>query len=79
MQTFSVSVRNEETGEVATIVVEGSHLYDGLEKALRSLFRDRGWRKAVAISPDVRPADVTGWEWEYKEFLERLAKRMDVA
>lgn len=52
MRVFDIVVRNEMTGEVVTLAVEGSVPAEAQTAALVELFRSRGWRKASAFPPD---------------------------
>ena len=59
MESFQVVVRNELTGEEATITVECAVACEAQTQALIELFRTRGWRKARALQPDcLGPAQV---------------------
>lgn len=48
---FSVSVRNDLTGEVRTIVVPCDFPADAQIRALHALFHSDGWRRATAQVP----------------------------
>jgi hypothetical protein len=52
VQLFLVPVRNEFTGEVRFIEVESGQYADAQIEALQRLFRDEGWRKAIALAPE---------------------------
>lgn len=47
--TYKVVVRNEITGEVEMVPVACSCFQDAQIEALVFLFRNQGWRKAVAL------------------------------
>lgn len=48
---YDVTVRNELTGEVATVEVRSDCWQQAQVDALVLLFRSSGWRKAVAYQP----------------------------
>ena len=52
MQLFLIPVRNEFTGEVRVVEVLSRHVADAQVEALQRLFRDEGWRKALAFHPE---------------------------
>lgn len=49
MESYDIVVRNELTGEVATVTVKSSWPQDAQVEALVQLFRALGWRKATAF------------------------------
>ena len=57
MEIFDVTVRNELTGEVATLSIETSIAAEAQVDALVQLFDTRGWRKATALEPVCRSLD----------------------
>ena len=52
MQNYRVQVRNEHTGEVRIVEILSGHGADAQTAALQQLFRQEGWRKAVAFKPE---------------------------
>lgn len=52
METYDILVRNEMTGEMATITVESSNNHDAQVEALVQCLRAHGWRRATAFCPD---------------------------
>lgn len=56
MELYDVTVRNELTGEVATISLQSSWPQEAQVAALVQLFKLQGWRKAVALPPQRSPA-----------------------
>jgi UTP:GlnB (protein PII) uridylyltransferase len=52
VSTFTVCVKNEMTGEVRLIEVQCVYGPDAQVQALQRLFREEGWRKAVALMPE---------------------------
>lgn len=50
---YQVTVRNQITGEIAMIEWESDCRERAQVDVLRLLFRSRGWRKAVAMVPEV--------------------------
>ncbi|HZS94042.1 MAG TPA: hypothetical protein VFA78_04535 [Chloroflexota bacterium] len=53
MDTFTVLVRNELTGESCTVEVRSDYFVDAQVEALHTVFHTRGWRKVVAALPDI--------------------------
>lgn len=53
MHSFQVPVRNEHTGEIRVIEILSGHETDAQIEALERLFREEGWRKAVALAPQL--------------------------
>lgn len=51
METFTVLVRNELTGESCTVEVQSDYFVDAQVEALHTVFHARGWRKVVAALP----------------------------
>lgn len=54
VDTYLIPVRNEFTGEVRVVAVASHHVTDAQISALQLLFRDAGWRKAIALLPESR-------------------------
>ena len=52
MEMYEVLVRNEITGEMATITVESPSNHDAQVEALVQCFRAQGWRRATAFCPE---------------------------
>ena len=55
---YSVTVRNEHTGESTTLTIQATCPADAQLNALLSLFKANGWRKALALP--ATPLGVTG-------------------
>src|SRR5438105_1969365 len=53
VETYDVVVRNELTGEVTTVGIRSWDAQEAQSEALIYLFRSRGWRKALALWPEV--------------------------
>jgi hypothetical protein len=51
MEEYSVSVRNELTGEATTVQVESFSAKDAQVQALTLVFRREGWRSSRALEP----------------------------
>ena len=58
MQLYDVTVRNELTGDVATLSVSSQCPQDAQVEALVQAFRCRGWRSATALPVDAGPSIV---------------------
>ena len=52
MEQYSVSVRNELTGEIRVLDVVSEYFADAQITALERMFKDEGWRKALALAPE---------------------------
>lgn len=52
MQSYRVPVRNEHTGEIRVVEILSGYEVDAQTAALQQLFRQEGWRKAVAMKPE---------------------------
>jgi hypothetical protein len=52
VQSYRVPVRNEHTGEVRVVEICSGYGTDAQIEALQTLFRQEGWRKAVALQPE---------------------------
>jgi len=55
LHDYTVSVRNEHTGEMTTVTISAFSAQDAQIEALVLLFRSHGWRKAVAFLPVPEP------------------------
>ena len=53
METFDVTVRNELTGEVVTVGIRSGDAQEAQAEALLYMFRSQGWRKAIALWPQL--------------------------
>jgi hypothetical protein len=53
VSSFRVTVRNEITGEIAVVEWEADCERTAQIQVLHMLFRHRGWRRAVAMVPEV--------------------------
>jgi hypothetical protein len=56
-QLYDVVVRNENTGETVTVCVESPCHGDAQTRALVQLFKNDGWRKAVAFPAVLVPME----------------------
>src|SRR3989442_336331 len=54
--SLEILVRNELTGEVASVCLPSMHEAEAQVQALILLFRSRGWRKATALRQGTNPA-----------------------
>jgi hypothetical protein len=50
---YDVRVRNELTGEVTTVSLQSNCWEEAQVAALVKLFKSQGWRKAVALQPEL--------------------------
>lgn len=64
MDLYAVTVRNEYTGEIATVSVIASGPKTAQAEALGLLFRGRRWRKCVAFPASVMPSPAAVGEEE---------------
>jgi hypothetical protein len=56
VELYTVLVRNELTGEMATVSIPCWSCHDAQVEALSQLFKSRGWRKACAFQAEPAPA-----------------------
>jgi hypothetical protein len=54
LEQYSVSVRNEDTGEVRVVEIVSEYFVDAQIVALQRMFKTEGWRKSVALTPEAR-------------------------
>lgn len=52
MDVYRVAVRNEFTGEIRVVEILSICAVDAQIAALKQLFREEGWRKASAMTPE---------------------------
>jgi hypothetical protein len=52
VHSYRVPVRNEHTGEIRVVEILSRYFADAQTEALELLFRQEGWRKAVAFQPE---------------------------
>lgn len=52
MNTFAVTVRNQITGETATLHIQAGCAPGAQVEALTHAFRHLGWRRALAYVPE---------------------------
>ena len=56
MKLYEITIRNEQTGEVATLSVRSYCPQDAQVEALSQVFRRHGWRSATAMSVEDGPS-----------------------